>query len=634
MTVHRAIRAVALPFCVAASIGAAGAVFDARPAAGQSAGTTNLLSSPAVWPTTGAVSGTTALALDPTAIYLNPAGLATQDERSLLIQHGLLQFDTNWDFVAVAYPIPGLGGVGLGVARLGTSGIEAYDAQNQPLGDLGYSETALAASVALRTIGPLYAGGTFKVLSQSLGDVSAAAPALDLGLVYRPLRFRGAQVGLSVQNLVAGALDLGGAAPAVDRSFRFGAAGPEWHLGGLSVIRAVADVARHGAEGMKPRIGVEFTRRGLGALRAGINNGKPVLGIGVQYRRYGVDLSIAQGEVEMTKQFAVRVGWGEPVSEYETRRRAEYASAALDSVRARRSAQVARDLARAEELERSGDWEGALVLWEVVHRERPEDATMAGRADRARAEIAAAARAAVDAESGRRLSVMLGELARAALGRGDVEEAAGLARALAPAGVRPVGAGGDSLAALEAAIAVARERAADRAVARADSLRAGGRLVAAAGDAALALRLRPTDPRATALWSDLEGTLGKTAAEANVLARRLESLTAVHQASQAFNEGRYADASDAVKRALAADPSSEEARAWRERIQRRLSTPKPELDARIKQLYIKGMEAFTTGDYKEALRNWEQILVIDPLNESARRNVLEARERMKPEARR
>ncbi|HKQ18233.1 MAG TPA: hypothetical protein VJW75_00670, partial [Candidatus Eisenbacteria bacterium] len=80
--------------------------------------------------------------------------------------------------------------------------------------------------------------------------------------------------------------------------------------------------------------------------------------------------------------------------------------------------------------------------------------------------------------------------------------------------------------------------------------------------------------------------------------------------------------------------ASEEARAWRDRIERRLSTPKPELDARIKQLYIKGMEAFTTGDYKEALRNWEQILVIDPLNESARRNVLEARERMKPEARR
>src|SRR5687767_12986434 len=183
----------------------------ARPAASQTAGTTNLLSSPAGWPTTGAVSATTALALDPTAVFLNPAGLAAQDERTLLVQHGLLQFDTNWDFAAVGVPIPGLGAFGLGVARLGTSGLEAYDAQNQPLGSYGYTETALAASIARRAIGQLYAGATFKVLSQSLGDVSAAAPALDLGLVYRPARLRGGQIGFSAENVVAGGLDLGGA---------------------------------------------------------------------------------------------------------------------------------------------------------------------------------------------------------------------------------------------------------------------------------------------------------------------------------------------------------------------------------------------------------------------------------------
>ena len=45
-------------------------------------------------------------------------------------------------------------------------------------------------------------------------------------------------------------------------------------------------------------------------------------------------------------------------------------------------------------------------------------------------------------------------------------------------------------------------------------------------------------------------------------------------------------------------------------------------------------ENIREADYREALKQWEQILVIDPLNESARRNVLEARERMKAEARR
>jgi tetratricopeptide (TPR) repeat protein len=156
----------------------------------------------------------------------------------------------------------------------------------------------------------------------------------------------------------------------------------------------------------------------------------------------------------------------------------------------------------------------------------------------------------------------------------------------------------------------------------------------AAEQAALALRLNPDDARAQAVWALLQTLVHKSADAAASLGRKLETLTAVHEASQAFNEGRYADARTAVRRALAIEPSNVEARAWRDRIERRLSTPKPEIDARIKRLYIKGMEAFSSGDYQEALRNWEQILVLDPLNESARRNVLEARDRMKSEARR
>ena len=151
---------------------------------------------------------------------------------------------------------------------------------------------------------------------------------------------------------------------------------------------------------------------------------------------------------------------------------------------------------------------------------------------------------------------------------------------------------------------------------------------------ALALRLKPDDPRARTLWDALQTSLGKSASEAQTLSRKLAALGALNEVARAFAEGRYAEAKAGVERSLALDPTSPEARDWRDRIQRRLTTPKPELDARIKQLYIKGMEAFTAGDYREALRNWEQILLLDPLNESARRNVLEARERMKSEARR
>ena len=611
----------------------AAAIGSAAPASAQSsgsAGTSSLLASPGSWPTTGALTGTTALGLDPSAVYLNPAGLANQDERTFLVHHGLLQFDTVWDLAAVAYPIPGLGAAGLGLARIGASGIEAYDSANQPLGTIGYSETSIAVSVARRVYGPIGAGVTFKVLSQSLGAVSAAAPSLDLGAVYRPDALRGGQVGVSVQNVVAGSLDLGGPASSLARSFRLGLASPEWRFGHLMAGRAVADIAREGV--MKTRFGVEATRLGIGSVRAGLDRGRPLFGFGINWRRYGLDVALAQGEIEATKQVALHVAWGEPLSQYEERRRAEYAKAAEDSVRARRAGSVVRDRAKAEEAEASGDWERALLLWEILLHERPDEKTYEARAAAARVAIQARAKQEVEAESVRRVATAIASMTRASLRRGDVEEATGIWRGFAPPGQAPAGVAPESLAALEGEIQLARDRAAARAVARADSLRLAGRVFDAAEQAALALRLKPDDPRAQAVWAQLQVLVHKSADTAATLGRKLETLTAVHEASQAFNEGRYTDAQTAVRRALALEPANVEARAWRDRIERRLSTPKPEIDARIKQLYIKGMEAFSSGDYREALRNWEQILVLDPLNESARRNVLEARERMKSEA--
>jgi tetratricopeptide (TPR) repeat protein len=616
----------------AAAAGALLLVLAARMAAAQEAGTLNLLAAPGAWPTTGAVSTSTALALDPSAVYLNPAGLAMQDERSLLVHHGLLQFDTSWDLAAVAYPLPGLGAVGIGLARVGTSGIEAFDANNQPLGSIGYSETALAASVSRKVYGPVTAGLTFKVLSQSLGEASAAASAVDLGALYRPAMLRGGQIGLAVQNAFGGSLDLGGSAPSLGRSLRVGLASPEWRWGGRNALRGILDLGKQGPEPMTSRAGVEMTRAGWGSLRAGLNAGHPVLGAGFTWRRYGLDVAIAQGEVEVTHQIALHVAWGEPASQYEERRRAQYQKAAEESLLARSAARHASDRAKAEASETSGDWETALVLWEVIARERPEDAAVARRAARAREEVSAKARRAVDEETARRLASTLAALTRDALGRGDLEEAEGFRRGLDLHAGAAGTAYADSLTQLKTALDLARAREASRSAARADSLHRQGRVLESAEAAALALRLDPNQAQARDVWSALQGSVGKSANDAAALARKLDALTAVHAASQAFNEGRYSDAQAAVRKALALDPGSKEAKAWKERVQRRLATPRPELDARIKQLYIRGMEAFSSGDYKEALRNWEQILVLDPLNESARRNVLEARERMKAEA--
>lgn len=598
-------------------------------ASGQTAGTSNLLSTPAGWPSTGAASGFTGMALDPLAIYVNPAGLAAQDERSLLVHHGLLPFSTSWDLAAVSYPIPGLGGVGLGFARLGTGGIEGYDAQNRPTGSINYRETAAAVSVARHVRGPVWAGATFKILGQSLGGLSASAPALDLGALYRPAVLRGGQIGFSAQNVMAGALDLGGTAPALDRSFRLGLGSPEWRLNALTAGRLVIDLATRGQEGMKPHLGAELTRAGLGSVRAGFSNGGPVLGLGFRFRRYGFDYAYQSGDVEATQQFALRLNWGVPVSQYEAQRMVALRKAAEDSVRAQRAGDIARDKAQAEASEKAGDWEQALVLWQVLERSDPGRPLYTARAAQARVAIERSAQDAVEKESTRKLARTLAGLARQALARGDAEEASGLMR-----GIPADAALEDTLEALGRDVATARDRAAAKALARADSLQAKSKVFDAAQQVAIALRLNPDDPEARARWKEMEASLTKSAALVQSLDRKLSALTTLNEVARAYAEGRYQDASVAAQRALTLDPQSAEAKDWRDRIERRLSTPKPELDARIKRLYIKGMEAFTAGDYREALKNWEQILVLDPLNESARRNVLEARERLKSEARR
>ena len=117
------------------------------------------------------------------------------------------------------------------------------------------------------------------------------------------------------------------------------------------------------------------------------------------------------------------------------------------------AARIAADRARAEAAERGGDHETALVLWEVLARDLPGDASIRVRSERARAAVAARAQADVLAESGRRVAESLAALAREALARGDVEEAAGLTRALGGSA-----AAGDAADSLERRVAWERDR--------------------------------------------------------------------------------------------------------------------------------------------------------------------------------
>jgi hypothetical protein len=148
----------------------------------------------------------TALAVDPSAIYWNPAGIANGS--GLLLQISDLkdtQFYTNISdvnypqiaatlspthkfFTSVTF------GVGVGFSGFFVNGIEHYDDQSNYLGDLNYSEVAYFMSYAL-AIDNIQLGVSYKYLQQDFGlsqrhsNLTENKKGTDIGLRYTPVRF-------------------------------------------------------------------------------------------------------------------------------------------------------------------------------------------------------------------------------------------------------------------------------------------------------------------------------------------------------------------------------------------------------------------------------------------------------------
>jgi tetratricopeptide (TPR) repeat protein len=82
----------------------------------------------------------------------------------------------------------------------------------------------------------------------------------------------------------------------------------------------------------------------------------------------------------------------------------------------------------------------------------------------------------------------------------------------------------------------------------------------------------------------------------------------------------------AATMALAVDPASQEAAD----LKRRSSPDDPAkaVAEKSRDLYFKGVTAYTSGDYQGAIRSWREVLLLEPTNEKARRNLDKANRRM------
>jgi hypothetical protein len=172
----------------------------------------------------GMAGAHTGVATGVTAQFWNPAGLATLSQPQVGAMHANWLQDLSYEWLGIARPMGGIGVGSLSVAYFHTPGIQAVDEFDNPTGEFRVYDLAVTAGIA-RSLAPgLSVGANAKMIRQSLGPVSATAPAVDFGVRGT---IAGANLGVVVQNLGPG-LSFDGTSYPLPREIKLGAGRSFW----------------------------------------------------------------------------------------------------------------------------------------------------------------------------------------------------------------------------------------------------------------------------------------------------------------------------------------------------------------------------------------------------------------------
>lgn len=196
-----------------------------------------------------------AVADDAAVIYYNPAGLGFIDGHNVTSLYTSLHGAAG--YLALGYAQKNMGG---GLLRLNASGIEETDEFANVIGTFGMSDFTAMAGYGREVVPGLSLGGTVKLYSQSLADVSGKGVTGDVGALYvmddGKLGF-----GAVARNLIGKVRYDNNAEDAFERAFGVGAA----YRPSDSLLFAVDAVFE---DGLAARVGAEYRIKQF-ALRAG-----------------------------------------------------------------------------------------------------------------------------------------------------------------------------------------------------------------------------------------------------------------------------------------------------------------------------------------------------------------------------
>jgi hypothetical protein len=141
---------------------------------------------------------------DVAAIQYNAAGLGFQKQKQVTLMHALWFQDIFYDYGALAWPIEGIGTIGLSFFYLNAGNFDkvGLDALNNPVNLGQFTASSMVAGLAFSRpiLSFLSAGINIKMLNESIESFSAGTVAVDVSALYKT-PVKNLSVGLNVQNL-------------------------------------------------------------------------------------------------------------------------------------------------------------------------------------------------------------------------------------------------------------------------------------------------------------------------------------------------------------------------------------------------------------------------------------------------
>jgi tetratricopeptide (TPR) repeat protein len=574
----------------------------------------------------------TSLADDGSALYWNPAALRNVQDKQIMAMYMPISGDfadgTTFTYLGAVYPTLSAGAWGIGFLRASSS-FEGFDAASVPLGTQDYSETHVLLGYAFERrdgflMGALASGVNFKIANQQVAGASGTSAGIDLGFRYSPNFAKSLSVGLNFQDLAAPAYKLNVQDDIVPMKVLAGL-GYTYVLKNQSALRVMVQADMPAEADMSLHAGVEYAFARYVSLRVGMDDSNITFGLGVIVSSFGLDYAFLGADADATRQpvtFSAR--WGNSLNDQRAMLERNQAARDQEMIQKTFTARIEQHRKQAKENEAAGNNLLAIDEWKIVLEFVPGDPEATSRIEALnRSVIDEQSRVTRDAEKQAIISTHFSQGLQF-YQENDYVGSRGQWRAVLAIDPTHV----EAQSYLKATQEKIDEQLASR-VRQARQHEAGGRLTQAIGEWNNVQLLDPENAEAKASIERMRRRIESQSQDLQEAANQLRVVTLYDSSLHDFNEGRYSQAMEGCRELLRIQPNHEGAQDLLAMTKRKMTPLTKDEEAAIRSHYLRGMQFFSKDQYQEAIVEWEKILAIDPTNESVKRNVEEAKQRLK-----